>query len=143
MLTPVQETEEVGVENVQQARTPAFRLRFPCPGRESPLRRFRCLADGSDFEALCTAEEAVGVLSAGDVAACDEGDLVPKVAKVAVDGRGGQHEDLRVDAVPHDVFHQLFIARFARGLAVDPGAAGVVPEVVGLVDDHQVVVPPS
>ena len=138
----VEEAKEVGVEHLDQTRAPALRLRLPGPGRESPLRCLRRLQDGIEVKAFRAAEEAVGLRFTRDVPSGNEGDLVPEVAKVAVDRSGGQHEDFRVDSAAHDVLHQLLVARLSHGLAVNLSAAGVVPEVVGFVDDDEVVVPP-
>ena len=74
--------------------------------------------------------------SASVVPLGDEGDLVLEVGEPVVDRRGREHEDAGLDAFLDDAPHQPVIA----GLAVVVGR--LVAEVVGLVDDDEVVVAP-
>ena len=66
----------------------------------------------------------------------DEGDLVLEVGQAVVDRRGREHEHAGLDAFLDDPPHEAVVA----GLAVI--VRGLVAEVVGFVDDHEVVVAP-
>ncbi len=65
-----------------------------------------------------------------------EGDLVLEVRQAVVDRRGGEHEDAGLHALLDDAPHEAVVA----GLAAI--VRRLVAEVVGLVDDDEVVVAP-
>ena len=66
-----------------------------------------------------------------------EGDLVAEVGQAVVDGGSREHEDAGLHALADDPAHEPVVA----GLGVLLRAL-LVPEVVGLVDDDEVVVAP-
>ena len=66
----------------------------------------------------------------------DERDLILQIRQPVVDRRRRQHEHLGFRAFPDDPAHEAVIPSFAIRRAV------LVPEVVGLVDHDEVVVPP-
>ena len=66
----------------------------------------------------------------------DKGDLVLEIGQAVVDRRGGEHEHAGLHALLDDSPHQAVIARLAVVVR------GLVAEVVGFVDDDEVVVAP-
>ena len=66
----------------------------------------------------------------------DEGDLVLEVGQAVVDRRGRKHEHAGLDAILDDAAHEPVVARLAVVVR------RLVAEVVGFVDDDEVVVAP-
>ena len=87
------------------------------------------------FKALRGIQPFVQVLG---VALIGNGKLILQIHKTVIDRRGGEHQDFRLDAGADNLFHQLLIAVLLR-VAV---RADTVAEVMGFVNDDQVIVAP-
>ena len=72
----------------------------------------------------------------GIVALGDEGYLVAQVRQTVVDRRGGEHKDTRLDTFLDDAPHEAAVTSFTLTVR------RLVAEVVGFVDDHEVVIAP-
>jgi hypothetical protein len=81
------------------------------------------------------AGNAVGVQS-HIVRLGDESDLVLEVGEAIIDRRGGEHEDAGLDALLDNAPHEAVVTSLA-GIV-----RGLVTEVVGFVEYHEVVVAP-
>jgi hypothetical protein len=121
-------------ETFHQSRGHPFSPLFARPFHEGLLRDGQGVLDAVDAEAL----------REGEIAAFgDEVDLVAQILEVVVDRGGGKQHDLGFDAGLDDVFHQPLVTALPDDVAVFVALAlGVVAEVVGFVDDDQVVVAP-
>src|SRR5271165_419846 len=122
----VEQLEVVEAEHVQETRRLTLSILQSEPAVELKLRLAnRCLDAGN----------AVGVQS-HIVSLGDESDLVLQVGEAVVYRRGGEHEDAGLDALLDNAPHQAVVTSLA-GIV-----RGLVTEVVGFVDYHEVVVAP-
>ena len=130
----VEQFEKRGAELFQKvAGFSLVRLLF-CPSRKGFLRggeSFPKAADSDGFR-----ERVVAIFR-------EEIELVAQVLKVVVDWCGREKKDLGADAGFDDVVHESLVAALLNDIAllVLP-AWGVVPEIVRLVDDDEVVISP-
>ncbi len=124
----VQQLEVVGVDGVDEAFRRAVGVGELAPLVEARLGHLRHLGDRG---------YAVGLGQVRVVALGDELDLVAQVQQAVVHRRGREHEHLGADALLDDVLDQAGVAVLLLCVC------GLVPEVVGLVDDQQVVVLPA
>ena len=124
----VEQFEEVEVEGVENGGGGALLRGKFGPGVEGTLGLAEDVVDiGLGAQAGI---ELVGISLVG------EGELVAEVVEPVVDRGGREHEDLGLDPLTDHLVHQFLIAGFVIFVGV------VVAEVVRLVDDDQVVVPP-
>ena len=122
----VEQLEVVEAEHVQETWRLALGVLQSEPAIELKLRLAnRCLDAGNAV-----------VVQRRVVRLGDEGDLVLEVGEAVVDRRGRKHEDAGLHALLDDAPHEAVVA----GLAVI--VRGLVAEVVGFVDDDEVVVAP-
>ena len=130
----VEELEEGGTQLLKEFSRPAFVGLLFRPDGEHPLRGGEGFLEAADADGF--REGVVFVFG-------EEVELVAEVLEVVVDRRGGEQEDFGADAGFDDVVHEALIATLADDVAVLVLLAGrVVPEVVRLVDDDEVVVAP-
>ena len=122
----VEHLEVVKIERFEKALSGSLLGIEPQPGIEPCLGLAKGLLDTRDAVVV----EGV-VLALGD-----ERNLILQVVHAAVDGRGGEHQHLRLDAGLDDLPHEPGVT----GQAVL--ARRVVSEVVRFIDDNQVVVAP-
>ncbi len=123
----VEEGEVVEAEHVDEARGRSFGFVEGEPAVELLLGQAGGAVDAAD----AVVEEG-GVVALGD-----EGDLVAQVGQPVVHRCGGEHEHPGLDAFADDPAHEAVVAGLAALLR-----GALVAEVVRLVDDDEVVVPP-
>ena len=129
----VQELKKVEVQCAKQAvRRALCRIKLT-PGIERPL----CLTENL-VDRLAGIQFSVNQLC---VSFIGQRQLIAQIIEAVINRSGGEHQYLGLDACADHFLHQGFIAIVTLSL-VHTDAAGAVAEVVGLVDDHQIIVAP-
>ena len=103
---------------------------FLRPARELGLSLPGGFLDAGDAEFLPECSVMLAAAVAGDIAASDEGNLVPQVGNLIVHRSGGEKQHLGFLAFLDDLLQQAFIAGPAWRAVFLGFADGVVPKVV-------------